>query len=463
MHENKTMISLELLKKYSAEAYLLLFPASYFLIYTNNSMYKIVNLLIIISSYYLIVVKRNFYPVIFLVLYSRCINGFVWQDSKTIYSLINLITGYLPTVVYICVMNKLLTYRKVKKIVFTKYSVTLLYILSLLIYSTIDIELSWQFFFPRVVPMIMFILIVCVFPEDIEIFKIIKFFRYISIASLAVFFLMNYVEISSSLLESGIVFSKQEEVYTIKMFGMPRNMGIFWDFRIFGIFTVVYLFSSLIQKDYTFRWFDILLSLFSLMTTLARGSMVVATILILAFITHERRFRLILAVFVLVAFLVISIISVAQYNDDVMKVVSSFNVLSKEENALSQRGGFVEYALEKFKENPLGGGIGSLKATGPDRSITVGEASYSNASDAFLAIQLAEVGIFSFILFVGSFFEILWYRSWLGLALVVGFFIQMTGTDIPDMGVFYFMVLVMLTMLMKKALQCDLTDSKGRM
>lgn len=455
------MVALGLLKKYSAEAYLLLFPVSYFFIYNNNGIYKIINLLIILSSYYLIVVKRSFYPVIFLVLYSRCINGFVWQDSKTIYSVINLITGYLPSLLYICIMSRFLTYKKIKEIVFSKYNVTFLYILSLLIYLTIDMELSWQFFFPRVVPMIMFILIMCVIPEEIEILKLIKFFRYICIASIAVFFLMNYVEISSSLLESGIVFSKPEEVYTIKMFGMPRNMGIFWDFRIFGIFTVVYLFSSLIQKKYSFRWFDILLSLFSLMTTLARGSMVVATILILVFIIHERRFRLIAAVFVLVSVLAISIISVAQYNDDVMKVVSSFNVFSKEENALSQRGGFVEYALEKFKENPLGGGIGSLKATGPDRSITVGEASYSNASDAFLAIQLAEVGIFSFILFVGSFFEILWYRSWLGLALVVGFFIQMTGTDIPDMGVFYFMALVMLTILMKKSLQCDLADSKG--
>lgn len=66
---------------------------------------------------------------------------------------------------------------------------------------------------------------------------------------------------------------------------------------------------------------------------------------------------------------------------------------------MSQRGGFNTYAIDKFIENPLGRGVGSLKAVGPARKIPVGDTSYDQASDAFIAIQLAEIGIIGFFYF----------------------------------------------------------------
>jgi len=146
------------------------------------------------------------------------------------------------------------------------------------------------------------------------------------------------------------------------------------------------------------------------------------------------------------------VITFSDSNYEFYAFISSFNPFSNEVNALSQRSGFKEFALEEFRKNPLGWGVGYLKAKGIDRAIVVGETTYAQASDAFLFIQLAEIGIVGFCVFSASLFEMLYKKTFISFFFVVGLFALMTGTDIPDFGSFYLVFILLSIYIMNKSI-----------
>ena len=134
------------------------------------------------------------------------------------------------------------------------------------------------------------------------------------------------------------------------------------------------------------------------------------------------------------------------------KFTSSFNPLA-EKNVFSQRGAFTKYSLDKFFENPLGKGIGALSSPKADNKIYAGITNlhkavpdkiyYFTVSDAYLAMSLAEKGIIGFILMLLSFSELFFHnRSRLSLLFLIGFYINLIGTDIPKQGFYYFVIIL---------------------
>ena len=68
---------------------------------------------------------------------------------------------------------------------------------------------------------------------------------------------------------------------------------------------------------------------------------------------------------------------------------------------------------------------------------------YNKVGDAYLALSLAEKGIIGFVLMLLSFNEIFYSnRNRLSLFFLIGFYINLIGTDIPKQGFFYFIILI---------------------
>lgn len=95
-----------------------------------------------------------------------------------------------------------------------------------------------------------------------------------------------------------------------------------------------------------------------------------------------------------------------------------------------------------------------------DRNILVGEAYYPKASDAFIFIQLAELGVIGFAFFVLSLLELLSRKNSISFFLILGLLVQMTGTDIPDMGIFYFLMLFITISLLDRFKARDVQSKK---
>ncbi|HTO18656.1 MAG TPA: hypothetical protein VL129_05850 [Pseudomonas sp.] len=278
--------------------------------------------------------------------------------------------------------------------------------------------------------------------------ELILFFRFLFLTAIFLYFTENYLDLSYDLLASGDVFSKPVEGQSLVLFGIPRMLGPFWDFRIQGIFGVLYLLIAIVSPDYKFKKIDIIIASLAVILSMSRGAMVLwACVILGASLYHSKTLPSV--VFRLLGLFLVGVISIVSYSmfggDEAKKTLSSFNILSEDGNALSQRGGFKDYSINSFFENPLGRGIGFLKSDLIDRNVLVGEVYYKKVSDAFIYIQMAEVGFLGFIFFILSLFELLFKRTMFGLMFLVGFLIQMTGTDVPDMGVHYFVILLLAT------------------
>ena len=136
--------------------------------------------------------------------------------------------------------------------------------------------------------------------------------------------------------------------------------------------------------------------------------------------------------------------------------MGSFDVTSQD-NAISQRGEFMKYAFNKFLEQPIGRGVGTMSSRNADNDIHFyenGELSvtYHQVTDAYYALSLAEKGVIGFLLLFLSCFEIYFERKYLMSFFVsLGFAVNMLGTDIPKEGFFYFVIIVVIFHLNKKS------------
>jgi hypothetical protein len=280
--------------------------------------------------------------------------------------------------------------------------------------------------------------------HDFPVQRLMLFFRYIFLAMIAFYFVPGYGDAARELLVDGVVFKsaiESNQYFILDTYF--RNLGMFWDCRILGLFCLVAIYIALVHKPKGWGW-DLLLSYAALMSSFARGPMAIGVIIgLYAFIFGARvswPWRLTrLASTVLVATFIAGVL----YMSPLQSYIESFSLLS-DDGALGQRVGFREYAIERFIENPLGHGLGYLKSPDIDRSITIGNGALSRASDAFWFILLAEVGIFGTILFALSFWEIIYRRSAYTFLLLGGLAIQLLGTDVPDMGAYYFVFLLLI-------------------
>lgn len=431
--------------------YLLCFPLGYISVYNSGVAATFVDVFIVAASYFLILLKKRIYPVVFLIVYARCINGFIVPGDLVAFKVLNFLTGYFPLF-----LSVLLHFRiqksELRYLLFKRYWITCIYIVLLLVYLFPNLDAGLQLFIPRVAPMLMLIAALIFLKERLELPEITAFFRVLFISCILVYLAGDYLERSYELLASGAVFSKPLTDQSLVMLGVPRMLGSFWDFRIQGIFGVIFALIALMRPAYRLKKFDVCLAGIVIILSMSRGAIVLAGFVGFGYLLYNS--RSVLAIFwkalaggmFLVLLSGVFFLAAGDYAEN---IVASFDVFG-EKNALSQRGGFREYATVSFLQNPIGGGIGAMKAEGIDRQILVGEVYYDKVSDAFIFIQLAEIGVLGFTLFVASLFELLHRRNLLTLGLLGGLLVQMTGTDIPDMGIYYFLMLFLLVSLLDR-------------
>lgn len=418
-------------------AYALLFPLLLLSIYHFGWATASLAVAVVASSYWLIIAKRAFYPIIFLIVASRCINGFVVPFNTEVYKAMNFLTGYAPLILYISLY--FMKYGSITKEACKRLFFTFSYLVLLIIYMLPNLSLSSEMFFPRVMPMLMLCPAIMIAADRIEWACVLRFFRIISVGALICYFLPGYLDASYSLLRSGVVFSAPVvDGQSIEMYGLSRMMGMFWDFRIQGLFSAAYLLIALVIGRGKLKSIDVLFALLTLMVTVSRGAIILAVIIMIGASLYYSRSKVHSFAKMLSLVGVLFACYFVFANDAVHTVLSTFDIFGDGLNAVSQRAGFREYALATFLSNPVGYGVGFISAKGIQRGILVGGYFYNQVSDAFLFIQLAEIGLIGFSLFLASLRELTRGRGLLGLSVLFGLIIVMVGTDLPNMGVFYF-------------------------
>ncbi len=279
-----------------------------------------------------------------------------------------------------------------------------------------------------------------IFEGEYDCKKIIIFFRYIFIASLSVMAFTDYIIINQELLSGSIVFKQEVINPQLSIVDLVRNQGCFWDSRILGIFSYLYLYLVLTNKV-KYKGFDILLSIVITVSTLSRGPIVVELFLLAGYFVFSQKISLKRVLLMLSAVVGIFIIAIQFVDEQIYSFLETF--LPTSGGALEQRQGFKDYALNEFYSNPLGSGLGSISSPNVKKVINVGGQIYEKAGDAYLFINLAELGIIGFSLFLLSTVEIIYKKKVLSIALLLGYLIQLTGTNVPDMGMYFYVFITL--------------------
>lgn len=424
--------------------YSFLFACAYVAMYTNFQWMPILLAPIIIFSYAGLILRRDFAYALLLIIYHKSINGFAAQSSSILFILFNLLTNYIPFFILMIISTKKLY---LARSAYSKYKYTFLYLILVLLYCLPNIDYVGRLWVDRILPLIMIVIFYIKAPNiNFDKTLFIAAFRWLGLSSLIVYLNPYSFEIGISHLVSGTVFSQpmteQEARSAMSLFSIPRNSGPSWDPRIWG--SLCYAFLMLVLfSDYRWRKFDIVLSIVLIISTLSRGAIAVGALILIAYFLQLRKidFRI---------FLLCSIPAVITLY---LYWMSDLGFTEHVFDPLEQRGGFREYALEAFYENPIGHGIGYLSTPIITRSVDIGGYIYHKVSDAYLFIILAEIGIVGFLLFLLSNRELFHANSFSSLLIYIGFLLQLSGTDVPDMGTAYFAVmsLICVTQLRKSS------------
>jgi O-Antigen ligase len=212
-----------------------------------------------------------------------------------------------------------------------------------------------------------------------------------------------------------------------------------------------------LKKKYNL--FDLILIVSVIMVTYSRGPFLILCLVLLPFFFKKENYVLRNLKYMAIILPIIFFKYYNPHNNYGMNdtgYLSSFNPYA-DDNAISQRGEFMKYSYNKFLEQPMGRGIGAMSSRNADNNIHFyheGEllVTYHNVTDAYYTLSLAEKGIIGIILFFLSCFEIYFNRRYLMSFFVsAGFAINMIGTDIPKEGFFYFVIIVIIFQLNKKA------------
>lgn len=422
-------------------------------------MYKIPNYAIyfiipvVLISYYRIFIKQNITTAIILILISRLIMGLFLPHNDLAFDVLNVMCNFLPLTYLIAI-----TYLKSDKLIkqrFLSLKWTILYVSYLLIFGLITITYTISVFVEEILPLILFLMLILIKPNHkIDYEYLLKFFRYAFIGCLVIYLSPHFESQFRHLFGGGFIYKDEvnPNPFYVNRGKIPRNMGFVFDFRILGQFSAVYLLILYYTKKTT-KYFDVALLITIAILTFSRGPIVLLALVLFA-IYGPKKVRLTKRLFVISGVTILMLISGIVYSlnsPTISKYLLTFNPFS-EKSAFSQREMFLDYSLNKFYKNPLGNGIGSLSSPKADNVIFAGYTNfhkeipdpvyYYRVTDAYLAMSLAEKGIIGFILLMLSIVEIFYTnKNRISFFFLIGFLINLLGTDIPKQGFFYFVLI----------------------
>lgn len=416
----------------------------YLSVFFSAELSSLVALFIIVYGYYKLIGEKKLYPVLVFALSSRIVNGFALGVER--YTFVTILTSYLPVVVFI-----LLRLKEGDKNTIRQYGLLYLYAAFMLLSFLVNLSTAIPLFTKGLFPLISFVFCIpMIKKEEIasEAESLLSLLRVIFVTSLIVYVLPEGASRVDALLRTGKPFGVPSEINaSYFQFGMLRNSGVFFDPRILGTFA--YFFTYLSLRYYgEARVFDLLLAVLVSVSTLSRGPMVVLALVCLGYALHRAKRNVIPLLLVLLSgFCALACIAILSDNDWLVGFVSTFD-LGNEHNALTQRSIFSDYSIQAFFQSPLiGNGYGYL--TAPDtiqRVIYVdAQVTYSVVTDAYLFSLLGEVGIVGWLLFAGSLIQLMCKkRDALSFFLLIGIAFHLTGTDLPNMYMMYFGMLIMM-------------------
>lgn len=384
---------------------------------------------------------------------ARLIMGPFIINNNTSFDLLNLVCNYIPLLIILAYNFINLNKINLKKIKSLKW--TIIFLLFTLLFSFLNLSYAISEFSKEILPLILFLFVLLTKTEEHINYKyLLNFFRYTFVACIIIYLTPNFYEQMNHLFSGAIVF--KESSYTgLRISGsIPRNIGFVFDFRIMGQLSCLY-FILLYYLNKTKSYCDLALLIIVAIMTFSRGPILILVLLFIGSYSSKKikiTKKVLLITFTSFIFFVSSIVYIIN-DENLQKFVSTFNIL-EEKNAFSQRSSFTEYSLNKFLENPLGRGIGALSSPNADNKIFIGITNlhkeipdkiyYYSVTDGYLAMSLAEKGIIGFILMLLSFSEIFFNnRNRFSLFFLIGFYINLTGTDIPKQGFYYFVIILL--------------------
>lgn len=438
--------------KIKLDFYLLLIFALIIIVYLAPDFAFLIIFPILIISYYRIIIKRDVATILILMMISRLIMGPFIQNSDFSFNLLNVLCNYLPFLIIIVFNSHNLKGIETKRFISLKW--TLLYLIFTLLFGLFTIKYTFSIFFREILPLILFvILMLSSNDKKIDYHFLLKFFRYSFIACIIIYLSPNFIEHTYYLFANGIIFKESTPDVILTVAGIiPRNTGFTFDFRILGQLACIYL-VLLYYLNKKRNYFDLFLIITVVLMTFSRGPIIILLLLIIPIYFSDKikiNKRLIFISLVVISLSTVGIIYTIKDNV-VQKFLTTFSPTS-EDNAISQRGIFISYSLEKFAQKPLGNGIGTLSSPKADNNIFAGYTNmhkkvpdkvfYHAVTDAYLAVTLGEKGIIGFILFLLSTLEIFYFaRDRVSKFFLIGLFLNLIGTDIPKEGFFYFVII----------------------
>jgi|GEM_PF-3415324 len=435
------------------DLYLSLIFALIILLYSAYDYAPVLIIPVLFISYKRILSKRDITTALILMLISRLIMGPFIPGSNLSFNILNILCNYLPLT--IIVSYRFLTLRTIKAEKTRRVKWTILYVGFLFFLSLFHITFAISVFAEEILPIALFLLVVLINEENhIDFDYLLKFFRYSFLACLIIYLLPNFAHRSWELFGLGIVFKEAIPYMILSVFrDIPRNTGFVFDFRILGQLACIYL-ILLYYLGKTKNYWDVALLSTVCLITFSRGPILILILILIAiYAPHRNTITKRQIVIIGASFMVVLAVAIYSLNNKTIdKFITSFNPVSKE-NAISQRSAFITYSLDRFYEKPYGNGIGALSSDEANVRVFAGYTNlhkevpdkviYNKVGDAYWALSLAEKGIIGFVLMLLSFGEIFYFnRNRISLFFMIGFFINLIGTDIPKQGFFYFVIIL---------------------
>ena len=450
------------LKNIKFDIYLTLIFILILVVFKKPDFAPVVIIPILLIAYYKILIQRDITVVIILMLSSRLMMGPFNPGSNLSFNILNLLCNYVPALVIVAYSYLGVTKFDLNRLKSLKW--TALYIVFLLGFGLILPRYTKVVITSELIPLILFFILVFIKAEqNINYEYLLKFFRYTFIACLVVYLSPVFGGQMKSLFTEGVIF--KEELRNISLFvkrTIPRNTGFVFDFRIMGQLGSLYL-LLLYYLNKKENYFDLFLLITITITTFSRGPILIMLLLLFAIYgPHKIRITKKALSIGLVTFLLLIIGGIYVYNkksDVINQYIATYNPFS-ENNAISQRGGFITYSMDYFYENPLGNGLGYMSSEDAGHK---GKIIYTNyyykVTDAYLAMSLAEKGVIGFILFLLSLTEIFYSnRNRVSLFLLLGLMINLIGTDIPKQGFYYLtFILIYYGLCQKRPMEANTT------
>lgn len=421
-------------KRNSQLIFCILVALTYLSIYVDFALTKVLVWPVLLVGYTLLFKYQSLEICVALILSSKLLVGFLSPGGDFGFMFFVVVVNYLPVAIYsfLCLIAS-----KFRMRFFLPISAA--YIAYFLLFLLLAPSFITQVFIKEFFPLLLafFVAQQKNFRFDFRFFAL--FLRLLLLASLVVLILPQRIETDFELMNSTLL-NRVPGDASLTFFSLDviRNAGWLWDTRLTGVCCYLLIFIS--AHGYSpSRSFDTILGILVLLTTFSRGALVVGVVILLSGVIFRRSYSSALKFgLVLIPLLLLLFLFMADNTFDLQKIVG-FQLQSPFNN----RSGFIDYSVNSFVNQPFGVGPGELKGVGPDRRINVEGTYYPTVTDSFIFSKFAELGFIGGFLFCLSLSEFLVSRA--SIVSVFAFFgvvLQLTGTDLPDSGMFFFAFLI---------------------